>query len=178
MIGMKLNNRSAIISTIACIFVLLGFIPYCISIFDVFIATLLFWIPFLGFVLSLYSVFVYRTKYSSIILCFCLVMLSLLFIIFGVAEDKMNIIIGTPIASAFWFFCVFFLIYIQVKNKNCPEGFLNFFEIFATLFFGIFSIAEAIYAVISGFQTFTPLMVPGLLTYASIAWAHSKREKL
>ena len=104
-------------------------------------------------------------------------LLYLLFIIFGEVEDKMNIIIATPIASVFWFFGVFFVLYVQVKNKRCPEGSLNFSEFLATLFFGIYSIVDAISVVISGFQSFTPITAAGLLTYASIAWAHSKRIK-
>ena len=104
-------------------------------------------------------------------------LLYLLFIIFGVAEDKMNIIIATPIASVFWFFGAFLVVYVQVKNIRCPEGFLNFCELMATFVFGIYSIADAISVVISGFQSFTPITSAGLLTYASIAWAHSKRTK-
>ena len=53
------------------------------------------------------------------------VLLYLLFIIFGMAEDKMNITIATPIASVFWFFGAFLIVFVQVKNKNCPEVFLN-----------------------------------------------------
>ena len=103
--------------------------------------------------------------------------LYLLFIIFGVAEDKKNIIIATPIAVAFWFFGAFLVVYVQVKNKRCPEGFLNFIEFMATLCFGIYSIVDAISVVTSGFQSFTPITAAGLLTYASIAWAHSKRTE-
>ena len=102
----------------------------------------------------------------------------LLFIIFGVAEDKTDIIIGTPIATVSWFFGVFFVIYVQIKNKRCPEGLLNFAEFAATLFFGISSVVHAILVVTSGFQTFNPITSAVLLTYASIAWAHSKRTKL
>ncbi len=116
-------------------------------------------------------------KLSILIPILISVFLYLSFIIFGVAEDKMNIIIATPIASVFWFFGVFFVVYVQVKNKSCPEGFLNFAEFFATFFFGIYSIVDAISVVISGFQSFTPITAAGLLTYASIAWAHSKRTK-
>ena len=116
-------------------------------------------------------------KLSILIPVLISVFLYLSFIIFGVAEDKMNIIIATPIASVFWFFGVFFVVYVQVKNKSCPEGFLNFAEFFATFFFGIYSIVDAISVVISGFQSFTPITAAGLLTYASIAWAHSKRTK-
>jgi len=104
-------------------------------------------------------------------------LLYLLFMAFGVAEDKMNVIIATPIAAAFWFFGVFLVVYVQVKNPHCPEGFLDFFELVATLAFGIYSVAEAISVVISGFQSFTPLTAAGLLTYGAIAWAHSKRTK-
>ena len=45
-------------------------------------------------------------------------LLYLLFIMLGVAEDKMNIIIATPIISVFWFFGAFLIVYIQVKNKK------------------------------------------------------------
>ena len=54
---------------------------------------------------------------------------------------------------------------------------MNIVEFVATLFFGIYSIADAISVVISGFQNFTPITAAGLLTYASIAWAHNKRTK-
>ena len=104
-------------------------------------------------------------------------LLYLLFIIFGTAEDKINIIIATPIAAIFWFFGVFLVVYIQVKNKRCPEGFLNFIEFFAALCFGIYSIISIISLLISGFQAFTPLTSAGVLTYASISWAHSKRVR-
>ena len=116
-------------------------------------------------------------KLSILIPILVSVLLYLLFIMFGVSEDKMNIIIATPIASAFWFFGAFLVVYIQVKNKSCPEGFLNLVEFVATLFFGVYSIFNAISVVISGFQNFTPLTAAGLLTYASMAWAHSKRTK-
>ncbi len=87
----------------------------------------------------------------------------------------MNIIIATPIISVFWFFGAFLIVYIQVKNKNCPEDFLNLFEFAVAVFFGIHSIVDAISVVISGFQNFTPLTAAGLLTYASFALAHGKR---
>ncbi|MBE6733062.1 MAG: hypothetical protein E7561_03605 [Ruminococcaceae bacterium] len=118
----------------------------------------------------------FRNKKLSILIPILVsALLYLLFIMFGVSEDKMNIIIATPIASVFWFFGAFLVVYVQVKNRNCPEVFLNFFEFLTTLFFGIYSIVGAISVVISGFQNFTPITTAGLLTYASIAWAHSKR---
>lgn len=118
-----------------------------------------------------------KRKLSILIPILISASLYLLFIIFGVAEDKMNIIIATPIAAVFWFFGAFLVVYIQVKNKKCSDVFLNIVEFVATLVFGIYSIVDAISVVISGFQTFTPITAAGLLTYASISWAHSKRAK-
>ena len=103
--------------------------------------------------------------------------LYFLFIIFGVAEDKMNIIIVTPIAAVFWFFGAFLVVYIQVKNKSCPEGFLNFFELMAFVVFTVFGLIGAIFFVISGFQNFSPSICVGIITYSSISWAHNKRTK-
>ena len=121
---------------------------------------------------------IFENKKTSILIpIFTSALLYLLFIIFGVAEDKLNIIIATPIVSVFWFFGAFLVVYAQVKNKSCPDGFLDFFEFAAILFFGINSVVNAISVVISGFQSFTPITAAGLLTYASIAWAHSKRTK-
>ncbi len=116
-------------------------------------------------------------KLSILIPILVSVSLYLLFIIFGAAEDKMNIVIATPIVSVLWFFGAFLVVYVQVKNKGCPEVFLNVIEFLATLFFGICSIIDAISVVTSGFQNYTPITAAGLLTYASIAWAHSKRTK-
>lgn len=114
-------------------------------------------------------------KLSILIPVVISVLLYLLFIIFGTAEDKMNIIIATPIASVIWFFGAYLILYVQIKNPSCPEGFLNFAELFFSIIFGLFSIFDTISVVINGFQTFTPITAAGLLTYASIAWAHSKR---
>ncbi len=116
-----------------------------------------------------------NTKLSILIPVLISSILYLLFIIFGATDDKKSIIIATPIAAVVWFFGVFLVIYIQVKNEMCPEGFLNFVELMGALIFGIGSIVDVISVVISGFQSFTPLIPAGLLTYSSIAWAHSKR---
>ena len=116
-------------------------------------------------------------KLSIVIPILASALLYLLFIIFGVAEDKTNIIIATPIVSVIWFFGAFLVVYVQVKNKSCPEGFLNFFEFMVTVVFGIFSVALAISFIISGFKSFSPLICAGLITYASVSWAHSKRTK-
>ena len=116
-------------------------------------------------------------KLSMLIPILSSAILYVLFIIFGETGNKTDIIIATPIASVFWFFGVFLVFYIQVKNKSCPEGFLNWVEFIATLFFGIGWIANVIFIAISGLKGFTPMTSAGILTYAAIAWAHSKRSQ-
>ena len=117
-----------------------------------------------------------KKKLSLYIPFFVSVLLYLLFIIFGMTEDK-AIFITTPIVSAVWFFGVFFVIYVQINNKRCPEGFLNFFELFATVIFGIYSVISVISFFVSGFQNFTPLTSAAVLTYSAVSLSHSKRTK-
>ena len=55
--------------------------------------------------------------------------LYLLFIIFGVSEDKMNIKIVTLIGSVFWFFGSFLVVYVQVKKQELSRRIIESFRI-------------------------------------------------
>lgn len=101
----------------------------------------------------------------------------LLFILFGTAEDKIKITIMTPIVSVLWFFGVFLILFAQVKNPMCPEWFLNIGELLPTVVFGIYAIVGVLYFVISGFQKFDMGICLELVTYSAVSWAHSKRVK-
>lgn len=101
----------------------------------------------------------------------------LLFVLFGRCEDKMNLVIITPIVSVFGFLGVFLVVFIQIKNKSCHDGFLNFIELFFTACFGICALAGAVAFAASGFSTFSPIICVGALAYSAIAWAHSKRKQ-
>ena len=101
----------------------------------------------------------------------------LLFLLFGTAEDKNELLISTPVGTLFWLFGSFFVVFVQVKNPRCPEWFLNFGELMAVVIFTFFGFIEAIPFVISGFQNFSPLICAGIITYSSISWAHNKRTK-
>ncbi len=114
-------------------------------------------------------------KLSFIIPILASTLMYLLFVIFGKSENKNDYIISTPIGCIFWFFGVFLVIYIQVVNPRCPEWFLNLFELLSLIIFCTFSVVEAISFITNGFQNFNPLICAGLITYASVAWAHSKR---
>ena len=116
-------------------------------------------------------------KLSILIPILVSALLYLLFVIYGTDEDKINLLISAPILCAIWFFGVFLLIYIQVRNPRCAEWFLDSFELLATIAFTASSAVDAISFLINGFQNFNSLMCVGLITYASVAWAHSKRTK-
>lgn len=101
--------------------------------------------------------------------------LYLLFVVFGVAEDKINLIITTPIVSIVVFFGVFVMVLVQVKNTLCPAWFLNLFEFLIVVVFGVYTIIGTISFVMSGFQNFTPMLCLGPVTFSAVSWAHSKR---
>lgn len=98
-------------------------------------------------------------------------LLYLLFIVFGMAEDKINLMITTPIVSIVVFFGVFALVLVQVKNALCPEWFLNLFEFLLV----VFAVVQTISFVMSGFQNFTPMLCLGPVIFSAASWAHSKR---
>ena len=101
----------------------------------------------------------------------------LLFLLFGSVEDKNELLIATPVATVFWLFGLFLVVFVQVKNPRCPEWFLNFFELMAIVVFTVSGLIEAISFAISRFQNFSPLICAGIITYSSISWAHNKRTK-
>ena len=101
----------------------------------------------------------------------------LLFVLFGKAEDKTNLMITTPIISVISFFGIFLVVFIQVKNSICPEWFLNLFELLAIIIFVFYAIIGIIPFVVSGFQNFNIGICLGCVAYSAISWAHSKRTK-
>ena len=118
----------------------------------------------------------FATKKLSLIIPMAIALLIyLLFILFGIAEDKTNLMIITPIVSIVGFFGIFLVLFVQVKNSICPEGFLNLFELMATIIFGIYAIIGALFFVISGFQNFNVGICLGFISYSAVSWAHSKR---
>ena len=101
----------------------------------------------------------------------------LLFVLFGIAEDKTNLMIGTPLVSVVGFFGIFLVLFVQVKNSMCPEWFLNLFELLVTIIFGVYAIIGTMSFLISGFRNFNVGICLGFVAYSAISWAHSKRTK-
>lgn len=99
----------------------------------------------------------------------------MLFLIFGVSEEKSSLTVVTPIVCAVWYFGIFLVIYAQVRNKRCPEAFLNLAILLPTVVFGIYSIVGTVLFIISGFQSFNFLICAATITYSALSLAHSKR---
>ena len=99
----------------------------------------------------------------------------LLFVLFGIEQDKLNTVIATPVVSTVWFFGVNFIIYIQVKRESCHDWFIDVFELLITIVFGIYTIIGIWTFISSGLHSFNMSICLGLVTYSAIAWAHSKR---
>ncbi len=116
-------------------------------------------------------------RLSRIIPLICTTIVYLLFVIGGKTSDKNEMIIITPIASVIWFFGMFLMVYLQVKNASCPEWFLNLIELSATVLFGIYAVIGVIFFFASGLQIFNPSLCLGMVTYSAVSLAHSKRSK-
>jgi hypothetical protein len=103
--------------------------------------------------------------------------LYFLFVLFGTGEEKNNMLILLPLMGLFWYFGVFLVVYIQIKNPLCPEKFLDFFVFIATIFFSIGAVFLTVSALINGMHNFNPVTIPACLTLSSLSWAHSKRNR-
>ncbi len=116
-------------------------------------------------------------KLSMLIPIIAAAVVYLLFVLFGKGEDKWELVIITPIICAFWYFGVFFIVFMQVKNPMCPEGFLNFAELLFVFCFTAYSIIGTVGFVLGGCQSsIATVICAAAVSYSSISWAHSKRK--
>lgn len=104
------------------------------------------------------------------------IIVYLLFVVFGNSDDKLNAVIAAPLISVFWFFGIFLVVFVQVKNPTCPEWFLNLFELMITIITGIYGIISVIQFFADGCQNLDFGLCAGLVTYGSMCWLHSKRK--
>lgn len=114
-------------------------------------------------------------KLSTLIPILLALVVYILFILFGNAEDKIRTAAITPILSAAWFFGVFLIFYIQVKNTACPDWFLNLMELSLFIVTEAYALIGTVLFLIGGLQNFNPGLCMSIITGSSIAWAHSKR---
>ena len=104
-------------------------------------------------------------------------LMYLLFVFFGNAEDRISLLIVTPILSVLCFFGVSLGIFVQVKNPLCPKWFANLFELLAAIAFGMDAIVGVVSFAVSGFQNYHIGTCLALIGYSAISWVHSKRTK-
>ncbi len=116
-----------------------------------------------------------NSKWCVLIPILVAMCIYLAYILFGNYNTKVDAVLALPIISVFWFFGVFLVLYIQIKNTMCPEWFLNLFELIVMLVSGIYAISSIVRFFISGYLDYG--LCIGLLTYSSVCWAHSKRTK-
>ena len=107
---------------------------------------------------------------------FTALVIYLLFAIFGVTNNKMNLLFVAPIVSVILFFMLFLVIYIQIKNTSCPEWFLNLCELLFTIFSFLMFVRGIFPFFFSGFEDFLTVCF-GCVAFSAIAWAHSKRKQ-
>ena len=91
-------------------------------------------------------------------------------------NNKLDTLLALPIISVFWFFGVYFIVLIQVKNTSCPEWFLNLLELFLVTVLGINAIVSTVELVLGGFKDLDFSLCIGLITFSAVSWAHSKRK--
>ncbi len=120
---------------------------------------------------------IFSNKKLSICIPFIIAAIALILaIVFGNPDSIIKTILTALLISATWFFGVYFILLIQVKNPSCPNWLLNIFELAAVVVLGIYAIIHLIIFVMSGFRSFNIGICLGLVTYSATAWAHSKRK--
>ena len=102
-------------------------------------------------------------------------LIYILLILFSTGEERNIYAIIVPIISVFCYFGVFFVIYIQIKNPLCPQKFLDFFEVLATIVFSIAAVLFTILGLINDVQNLV-FVILACLAFSSLSWVHSKRN--
>lgn len=100
----------------------------------------------------------------------------LLYVLFGQAEDKVNWLIMTPIISLIAYAGVYFVLWLQIKNPSCSEGFLNFMELMVVLVFGLGAVIFGVQFLMNLASGFTPALCIGIISWSAVALAHGKRK--
>ena len=103
-------------------------------------------------------------------------LMYLLYVLFGQAEDKANWLIKTPIISLIAYGGVYFVLWLQIKNPACPEGFLNFMELMALLVFGLGAVIFGVQFFMNIASGFTPTLCIAIISWSAVALVHGKRK--
>ncbi|MBO5231670.1 MAG: hypothetical protein J6B88_03505 [Clostridia bacterium] len=101
----------------------------------------------------------------------------ILYLIFGVAENKINMLLITPIVSLLAFWGVFLILFIIFKS-SLPSAkyktFIKYFFLICFVFYALFSGVSFIMNVKSGFS---PIICICMVSCGAVAFAHKKTQK-
>lgn len=100
----------------------------------------------------------------------------LLYVLFGQGNDKVNWLIMTPIISLIAYVSVYFVLWLQIKNPSCPQGFLNFLEWMVLLVFGLGAVVFGVQFLMNLESGFTPALCVEIVSWSAIALVHGKRS--
>lgn len=121
---------------------------------------------------------IFSNKKASIFFPIGTVILTYLaFVIFGTAENKIELMLKASVVAVACFVGVFYIFYIQIKNPICPEWFLNLLTLLAALVFATYGTITCVAFAAGGFENFHIGTCLGYVAYSAIALAHSKRTK-
>ena len=115
------------------------------------------------------------SKWARIVPIIIAVALYALFLIFGNAETKERFL-GTPIWALIWYWGSFMVVYVQVRNAERSEGFLNTVILLTTIVFAWGSVNAIVHFLLDMSGSFNPAVMLGPVTWSSISLAHSKRK--
>lgn len=118
----------------------------------------------------------YGSKWARIVPVLTAAAAYLLFLIFGVTEDKVFLLIASPVMSLIAFAGMYGLLWFQTKNPSCTEEFLNMGMLLFTAVFGGSAISLLATFLRSMQQGYTMMLPMTLVIWSAISLAHSKRS--
>lgn len=118
----------------------------------------------------------YGKKWSQIIPIAIAAATYLLYLIFGEGEEKVFLLIASPIMSLIAFAGVYGIVSFQMKNPHCSEGFLNGGLLMLTVVFG-FSAVGLLISFLTNMQYGFAFSLPMVLSVVSgISLAYGQRK--
>ena len=93
----------------------------------------------------------------------------------GMPEDIWLLIIMSVVISAVWFAFVYFLIRLFTRLKNCPDWYIDVFELLALFGFSVSALLQTI-DFIKDTNSFSTSVCICFISVSAISLAHNKRS--
>lgn len=102
--------------------------------------------------------------------------LYVLFVLFGQAEDKMQLLWGAPLMAVIWYLGVCFVLGFQTKNPFGSEKLLDFMELAMLLFFGFGAAVFTLRFLVNMAYGFAPTLCGTVVTWSAVTLVHGRRN--